>query len=391
MTSQTPHTQALISAARRLPRRRQLVGSVALVAAVAGTGALLAAWKSAAAREASAAAAHQPEMPTAVAAVVAGEREHRAATTSIGTVLAARSISLRNEIAGTVRAARLVPGHVVDAGAVLVALDVSVEEAELRALEAQAQLAQSTLARMERMVARGAASAIEQDNARAERDVALAQIARTRAVIARKTIRAPFRARVGISDVHPGQFLDAGTTITTLQGVDDVVHVDFSVTQAVAATLREGQTVQVHTAGAAAPVAARVVAVVARVDPETRTATVRARVDGAGRTPAPGASVRVEVPVGAAARAVVVPVSALRKSPAGDHVWVLVTGPDGVTRAHQRPVIAGPLLGDEVVIASGLQVGERVAAAGSFKLREAALVAVAGAPAASTAPRTASR
>ena len=391
MTSPNPHPPALISAARRLPRRRQLVGSVALVAAVAGTGALLAAWKSAAAREASAAAAHQPEMPTVVAAAVAGEREHRAATTAIGTVLAARSISLRNEIAGTVRIARLIPGHLVDAGTVLVALDVSVEEAELRALEAQAQLAQSTLARIERMVARGAASVIEQDNARAERDVALAQIARTKAVIARKTIRAPFRARVGISDVHPGQFLDAGTTLTTLQGVDDVVHIDFAVTQAVAATLREGQSVRVHTAGAGAPVAARVVAVDARVDPQTRTATVRARVESAGRAPAPGASVRVEVPVGAAARAVVVPVSALRKSPAGDHVWVLATGPDGVTRAHQRPVVAGPLLGDEVVIASGLQAGERVAAAGSFKLRESALVAVAGAPAASTAPRTASR
>jgi len=70
-------------------------------------------------------------------------------------------------------------------------------------------------------------------------------------------------------------------------------------------------------------------------------------------------------------------VSALRKGPGGDHVFVLGLAKDGKTRAHVRQVTSGPLLGDEVVIASGLALGERVAASGSFKLRESALVAVA--------------
>src|SRR2546430_13395635 len=75
---------------------------------------------------------------------------------------------------------------------------------------------------------------------RAGRDVALAQLARTRAVIEKKTIRAPFRARVGISDVHPGQYLNEGTELTTLQGVDAAANVDFTVAQAVAAELHAG-------------------------------------------------------------------------------------------------------------------------------------------------------
>ena len=120
------------------PARRRWIGSVALLAAVGGTGGLLAAYKNAAAREATAAAASQPEPAEAVTAAVATEREHRPATTAIGTVLALRSITLRNEIAGTVRTARLAPGQVVEPGTVLVALDVSVEEAELRPQEAQA-------------------------------------------------------------------------------------------------------------------------------------------------------------------------------------------------------------------------------------------------------------
>lgn len=358
------------------PHPRRWVGSVALLATVAATGGLLTAWKRAAAREADAAAARQPEPAEAVTAAVAVEREHRPTTSAIGTVLAMRSITLRNEIAGTVRAARLVPGQVVDAGTVLVALDVSVEEAELRAQEAQARLAESLLARTERMAERRAASAIELENARAERDVALAQVARTRAVIARKTIRAPFRARVGLADVHAGQFLESGTVITTLQGIDEAAHVDFAVAQSVAAGLRAGQPVRVLAPGDAAPAVATVVAVDARVDPTTRTATVRARLAD-GRAPAPGASVRVEVPVGPAQRAVVVPASALRKGPAGDHVFVLAADAGGATRARLRPVAGGPLLGDDVVILGGLRAGERVAASGSFKLRDAALVAVA--------------
>ena len=123
----------------------------------------------------------------------------------------------------------------VEAGTVLVGLDVSVEMAELQALEAQAKLAATQLARMQRMVERKAASEMELDAARAQFDVSTAQTARTRAVIARKTIRAPFRARVGISDVHEGQYLNEGTELTTLQGVDDSTYVDFTVSQSVAA------------------------------------------------------------------------------------------------------------------------------------------------------------
>ena len=73
---------------------------------------------------------------------------------------------------------------------------------------------------------------------------------------------------------------------------------------------------------------------------------------------------------------VTVPVSALRKGPSGDHVFVVAQGEDESLRAHVRAVESGTVLGDEVVIESGLEAGEQVAASGSFKLREGALVAV---------------
>jgi membrane fusion protein (multidrug efflux system) len=102
---------------------------------------------------------------------------------------------------------------------------------------------------------------------------------------------------------------------------------------------------------------------------------VRVSIPAGQHGPAPGASVRVQVPVGPKLEVVTVPVSALRKGPAGDHVFAL-TEQDGKTRAQLRPVHSGTMLGDEVVILDGLQPGERVAAAGSFKLYPQALVTV---------------
>src|SRR6266849_805710 len=199
-------------------------GSAILLAVVLTIGAALAVWKTASARATAAAAAHQPEPIEAITTAVARTEQHRATTTSIGTVLALRSITLRTELSGTVHDVALVPGRIVDSGTVLVALDISVEEA---------------------------------DRARAERDIAQAQIARTQAIIAKKTIRAPFRARVGIADVHPGQYLNEGTQLTTLQGVDAAAHVDFAVAQQVGAELRAGQTVDVLATSDSTPIAAR--------------------------------------------------------------------------------------------------------------------------------------
>jgi membrane fusion protein (multidrug efflux system) len=176
--------------------------------------------------------------------------------------------------------------------------------------------------------------------------------------------------------VHRGQYLNEGATLTTLQGVADAAHVDFTVAQRIAAGLQVGDSVVVYAANEANPLKARIVAVDARVDPDTRNATVRAKLTGRA-APAPGASVRVLVPVGSLDTVVSVPVSALRKGPQGDHVFVIEPDSAGKPRAHVRTVQSGPVLGEEVVIYSGVKAGEQIATSGSFKLREAALVSIA--------------
>lgn len=357
--------------------RQNWLGSALLVSLVLLIGVGLAAWKYESIQNQQAASTNQPEPMESVTIAVARSIDHRQTTTSIGTVLALRSITLKNELAGTVREVRLTPGQIVDAGTLLVALDVSVEEAELRAQEAQAALAKTVLNRRRNLSQEFATTQEEVDRARADLDVAQAQIARTKALIAKKTIRAPFRARVGIADVHPGQYLDEGTLLTTLQGVGEAVHVDFTVAQQVAAGLRVGEAVEVLAAGDSPTVMARIVALDARVDPTTRNAMIRARIEGTRNVPAPGASVRVRIPVGPPRTVVAIPVSALRKGPGGDQVFVIAPDKNGRNRAHTRQVESGPMFGDEIVVDAGLAVGEQIAAVGSFKLRDGILVAVA--------------
>jgi membrane fusion protein (multidrug efflux system) len=362
-------------------KSRQWIGSLLLVGAIIVSGALLTAWKKASIAQADETAASQPEPSESVVTALAREHQHVKTTTSIGTVVALRSITVRNELPGTVRHVTLEPGKIVEAGTVLVALDVSVEEADLQALQAQAELARTQFARMQRMSEHRAASEMEVDAARAEQEVVLAQVARIKAVINRKIIRAPFRARIGISDVHPGQYLNEGTLLTTLQGVDDSAYVDFSVAQQVAAALRPGNKVNVFSSSeASAPIKAEILAIDARVDPATRNATIRAKIHEADRSPSPGASVRVQVAVGTPTLATAIPASAVRKGPAGDHVFVIVADEKGQTRARVREVQIDAMAGDDAVITKGLEPGERVAASGSFKLREAALVSVINAP-----------
>ncbi len=362
--------------------RPNWIGSIVLVFIVLLLGIGLAAWKYEAIQGEQTASANQPEPMESVTTAVARAIDHRQTTTSIGTVLALRSITLKNELAGTVREVRLIPGQIVEGGTLLVALDVSVEEADLRAQEAQVALAKTVLHRRQNLSQELATTQEEVDRAQADLNVAQAQIARTKAIIAKKTIRAPFRARVGIADVHPGQYLDEGTLLTTLQGVGEAVHVDFTVAQQVASGLRVGETVEVSTAGDSPKLTATIVALDARVDPTTRNAMVRARLEGARNVPAPGASVRVRVPVGAARSVVAIPVSALRKGPGNDQVFVLAADHDGRMRVHTRQVESGPMLDDEVVIYSGLTPGEQIAAQGSFKLRDGLLVSIADSPAA---------
>jgi membrane fusion protein, multidrug efflux system len=185
-----------------------------------------------------------PEPANAVVVAQAVEQDWQPVISTTGTVMATRFATLQNEVEGTITEMRMTSGQVVEEGQLLLSLDTSVEAAELRAAQARQKLAEIRFERVKRNAANNAASADEMSEAQATLDAAIAASQQLQAVIDRKTIKAPFKATLGIVDLQKGQYLQQGTTIAALTGVDDHVFVDFAVPQEMAGRLPAGTPIQ---------------------------------------------------------------------------------------------------------------------------------------------------
>jgi membrane fusion protein (multidrug efflux system) len=321
-----------------------------------------------------------PEVPVAVGLAQARPVTFQRTSVVVGTVLAPRFIQLRTELAGLVTTVSLEPGRTVQAGDVLVQLDTRSETAELKSATAALQLARAELTRLQSIAGSNAVSAQEADVAEANVVRAEAEVDRLTVLIDRKTIRAPFAARVGLHQLHVGQYLDAGSEITTLEGIDDYFDLDFSVPKHISQTMQVGQTVALNIGLMADGVTPQIlpvpiVAMDARADAVSRTMMIRARIQDPPATMRPNDSVRVRVAYGEPIEAIQVPATAIRNAPDGASVFVAESR-DGELRAVSRRVLlAGGGDGTSAWIAAGVLADEQVVAEGSFKLREGSLLA----------------
>lgn len=350
--------------------------------AIAGIGGGLGFYKYNEIQRAIASSQAMPEPSESVVTVRAARGAWTATTRAIGTVVALRHVEIRNEIAGTIAEIGFKSGDRVEQGALLLKLDTRQEEAALAASEADARLAKLTLERRESLRKSAAFNEQEFDRSREEHAAALARAQNLAVLVDKKIIKAPFRARVGITNWQPGAYLDAGTLIVTLQGTDADAYVDFSLPQDSAALVRAGTSVKLS--GPAVPGGETTATILAEdnsADGTNRAIRFRAVAKGFGELLRPGTFVDVTVETGKPQSAVMVPLSAIRRSTAGQHVFVLVDE-DGKLRARQRAVETGPVTDGKIAIEKGLAEGELVAASGSFKLREGLLVQTEAPPAA---------
>lgn len=356
-------------------KAKTVLSAVLIVGSVLGVAGGLAYYKYASIQKGIAAGAVRHEPATVVQFAVAEKRPFQRTITAVGTIHSVRHVMLTNELAGKIVHVGFESGEVVEEGQTLLKMDTSTEEADLRSAEASVALAKSTLNRLKTALAGKAVSEQELDRAKAEMEQSLARAEQLRATIAKKEIKAAFRGRVGLRDVHPGQYLGEGRAITSLMGVGDEVHVDFSVPQMHAATLALGAKVTVQVApGVELP--ATIVAFDSQIDLSTRNVRVRAELPSMNDRLSPGMSVDVLIPVGPPVDVVVAPPTAIRHAPFGDHLFVLEPVPNEPDkfRARQRFVQVRGSTQGKAIVTGGLQEGERIAADGSFKLREGALV-----------------
>jgi membrane fusion protein, multidrug efflux system len=276
---------------------------------------------------------------------------------ALGTTRGSESVEITSDVVEKVVEIRFEDGQVVSAGDVLVVLDKTEEEADLRAAEALLEEARVAFGRIERLTSRDVAALAERDARQAALRTAEAQVAVAGARIQARMIRAPFDGVVGLREVSLGALVRPGDVITTLDMLDPI-RVDFTVPSTHLDALRPGLPVEARVqALAGRAFEGEILSVGTRVDPVTRSVPVRAAVANPGPPHLLRPGLLMSVFIDKEPReAVVVPEEAI--VPRGAETFVLVVGEGDVVA--RRPVRTGLRRPGTVEITSGLTAGERV-------------------------------
>jgi len=319
--------------------------------------------------------------PQTVSTVTVAATPWQGTLQATGSLRAIRGADLSLEAAGVVDTINFESGADVSAGSTLLRLRPNDDPAKLQQLEAAAELDQITYKRDQQQFAAQAVSQATLDTDLANLKSARAQVAAQQALIAEKTLKAPFAGRLGIRQIDQGQYLAVGTTVVTLQALDPIV-VDFYVPQQALAKLKPGAPVSalIDTYGSEA-FKGTITSINSKVDTASRNVQVRASFHNADHRLVPGMYATVNIDSGAPRSELTLPQTAITYNPYGDTVFVVSqNGNDEHGKpklvALQRFVTLSDTRGDQVAILSGLKAGDVVVSAGQMKLHNGSPVEI---------------
>ncbi len=301
--------------------------------------------------------------------------------TAVGSLDSVQGVTVTAEVTGKVVHIAFEPGSRVAAGDLLVQQDVSAETALLRSAEATAELARINFERSKKLLPDNVISQSDYDNTHAQLTQALAQVDNLRAVIAKKTIRAPFAGRLGIRTINLGQIIKEGQAIVTLQALDPI-FANFQIPQQQLAQIRPGLEVRVTSdAMPGQVVTGKITAINPEVDAATRNIRVQATIANPDEQLRPGMYATVAVVLPAKNDVLAIPATAVLYAPYSDSVFVIEEkkGADGKPASktvRQQFIRLGEKRGDFIAVTSGLKVDETVVSTGVFKLRNGQAVVV---------------
>ncbi|HYG25211.1 MAG TPA: efflux RND transporter periplasmic adaptor subunit [Verrucomicrobiae bacterium] len=330
--------------------------------------------------------------PETVSSAIAREQTWQETLAAIGSISAVQGVTITPEVAGTVSEIAFESGAMVKKGDLLIRLDTSTEEAQLRAIEAQANLARINAERMRQLRSDNTVSQSEVDTSEATLKQAQANADAVRAAIQKKTLRAPFGGQLGIRQVNLGEYVETGKPIVSLQSLAPV-YADFSLPQQELSRLKPGMKVRVTTDTYSKR---QFDGVLTAINPDlqasTRSIRLQATLENAEQLLRPGMFARVEVLLPVEQKVLIIPATSILSAPYGDSVYVIEKGTNSASPGlvvRQQFVRTGRALGDFVSVETGLQPGTKVAASGVFKLRNGMAVAENNdiAPPANEAPR----
>lgn len=329
----------------------------------------------------------QQPPPATITAEAARSEDWIERLPAIGTLIASRGVEVASQVAGIVTGLGFESDQDAEKGAKLVQLDISVELADRASAEAILKEADVSYKRQADLLTKNVSSEASVDTALAKRDSAAAALNRIKALIAQKSILAPFAGRLGIRKVELGQYVSPGLSMVALQALDPI-WVDFPMPEQNIGKLKHDQTVELTVDAYPGNVFNGVIASLdVRVSQETRTLLVRGTLPNPERKLLPGMFANVAVLAGSARQVVSIPRTALTYSLYGDSVYVVKAlegggavpadpPKDTVFTVERRFVKPGQIREDRVAIETGLKPGEQVVTTGQIKLINGAHVKV---------------
>jgi membrane fusion protein (multidrug efflux system) len=305
-------------------------------------------------------------MPVAVMA--AEVREFAEVVEALGTANANESVVITATVADRISRVGFDSGDQVRAGDILVELTDTEAAAGLAESRAALREAQRELERTRDLAERGIVSRVRLDELTSNMERARARVAGLEARVAERIIRAPFDGVVGLRNVSLGELVRPGDVVAQLDDVS-IIKLDFTLPERFLSVLAAGM--PVHARAAAFPetvFAGQIVNISSRVDPVTRTVTVRAEIDNEDRRLLPGMLMTVQLRRDVRER-LAAPETSITRS--GDRVSVfIVREADGRTSVEQRQVRLGQRQAGYFEVLEGIEPGELIVMHGVHRLRD---------------------
>ncbi|ABP35200.1 efflux RND transporter periplasmic adaptor subunit [Polynucleobacter asymbioticus] len=313
--------------------------------------------------------------PATVSTMVIETSEWQPKLTSVGNVRAFRGVELSTEIGGLVQTVPIKSGQDVNEGDLLIKLTDASDVAQLNSLKALADLAKVINERDKQQLAIQAISKNVFDTSKADAKSKQAQVEQQIALVAKKNLKAPFSGRIGIVSINPGQYVNPGDKLLTLQTLDPI-FVDFNLPQNNAEQIQVGQDVTVTTdAFKDASFTGKITAVSPKVDTNTRNIQVEAQIANPDKKILPGMFANVNIQIGGPVKLLTLPQTSVTYNPYGSTVFI--AKPTGkkdkqgnpALEAQQVFVTTGATRGDQVSILKGVDEGATVVTSGQLKLK----------------------
>jgi membrane fusion protein, multidrug efflux system len=306
--------------------------------------------------------------PPVVAATSVQRSEWDSYLTGVGSLVAVAGVDVNSEVAGKVKALHFESGQQVQAGKLLVELDTSTDEAELKGLEAAYQLEQVKFARSQQLIDRHFISKSDFDLNKATLDEAKAVANAKKAVIQKMRIVAPFAGFVGIRKVSVGQYLAPGDAIVPLQQLQPI-YADFTLPEQHLSSLNVNQELTLTVQAFPGKVFdGRITAINSGIDVATRSVKIRATLDNAEKLLRPGMFIEVQLLLNDTKSVLTVPDTAISYNPYGDSVFVIQPDKQGF-KVQLKQIVTGETREGRVEIVKGLNENDRVVSAGQVKLQ----------------------